>query len=107
MSSSVGLRKLESADNKPKTYMNVPTIRDAVEILDAAHHESDVERAISLIFAHIFPHTEGWSNVPQYLVPEIKRPDRLVEKYTEPIGPGARGSEKKLYSIHLCGAQKR
>jgi len=70
------------------TYMSIPIIRDAVNILDMYHNESDVERAINLIFGHIFPQEEGWSNVPQYLVPEIKRPDRLVEKYQESTGYG-------------------
>jgi hypothetical protein len=77
------MRNLESADKKPITYMSIPIIRDAVWVLDFAHNESDVERAIALIFGHIFPQTEGWSNVPQYLVPEIKRP---VEKYTDSHG---------------------
>lgn len=80
---SAPLRSLRPATEKPDTYMNSPIIRDAVNILDTDHNESDVERAISLIFGRIFPQDKGWSNVPQYLVPEIKRPDRLVEKYTE------------------------
>jgi hypothetical protein len=46
----------------------------------------------------VLPQTEGWSNVPQYLVPEIKRPDRLVEKYTETTG--SMGS-KQNFSPHI------
>lgn len=71
-------------------------IRDAVNILDTDHHEADVERAISLIFGHLLPQTEGWSNVPQYLVPELKRPDILVEKYEE--DPGVPGSKENFSS---------
>lgn len=77
------LRPLLPSSEKPTTYMDTPIIRDAVNILDTHHHEADVERTMTLIFGKIYPQDEGWSIVSQYLVPEIKRPDRLIEKYTE------------------------
>jgi hypothetical protein len=83
---SASYRTLLPASEKPPTYKDIPIIRDALNALEYHHHEADVERAISLIFGHIFPQTEGWSNVPQYLVPERKRPDRLIEKYKETEG---------------------
>lgn len=95
---SAPLRNMKPADQKPQTYMDFPNIRDAISILDTSHHEADVERATSLIFGHIFPQTEGWSNVPQYLVPELKRPDRLIERYTEPT---ASIGSKANFSPHI------
>lgn len=79
------LRPLLPSSEKPTTYIDTPIIRDAVNILDTHHHEADVERTMTLIFGKIYPQDEGWSIVSQYLVPEIKRPDRLIEKYTEPV----------------------
>lgn len=52
---------LVSKDAKPPTYMDIPIINDAVAILDKAHHESDVERAVELILDHYFPYKDGWA----------------------------------------------
>lgn len=66
------------------TYRDVPLVESAITILDGNHHEADVERAIFSILQIYFPVTEGWSLVPEFSVPELKRPDVLVEKYSGP-----------------------
>ena len=81
MNPTGNLPPLQPTTNKPATYLDIPLIRDAISIVDTQHHEADVERVVNSILQKYFPQSEGWSLVPEFLVPEGKRPDILVEKY--------------------------
>lgn len=66
---------------KPQDYMDFPIIRKSIDVLDYAHHEFDVSRAILMIFGGYFPWLEGWSIVPEFREEGGKRPDFVVEKF--------------------------
>lgn len=66
---------------KPLTYLDNPMIKAAVDRLDSLHHEFDVGRAILSILRTHFPLEENWVIVPEFLVPERKKPDYCIEQY--------------------------
>lgn len=72
---------------KPSTYMNDELIKAAVDTLDATHHEFEVARAVISILRKFFPMKENWTIVPEFLVPEKKRPDYCVEKFIPGSSP--------------------
>jgi hypothetical protein len=86
MSSSSDQRKLLPKYLKPETYLDIKYIRASLALLDSIHNESDVERFTGFLLNKYFPDEENWSKVSQFLVPEIKRPDRVVEKFDESTG---------------------
>lgn len=86
MSTPSDMRELLAKTIKPQTYLDISYIKASLEILDMVHKESDVERFTGYLLNRYYPDEEHWSKVPQFLVPEIRRPDRVVEKYMEDSG---------------------
>ena len=60
---------------------NLEIIKALIQPLSYAHHDFDVSRAALLILNYYFKMEDGWAIVPEFRVPEGKRPDFLVEKY--------------------------
>lgn len=87
MSASSSLRSILPVSVKPVTYMNVELIKAAVDKLDSSHHEYDVGRAVLSILRNYFPQNQGWTIVPEFLVPEKKRPDYCIEKFAGGVSP--------------------
>lgn len=87
MSTSKPTRRILPTTDKPLTYMDDPLIKAAVNRLDSVHHEYEVGRAVVAILRKYFPQDKGWTIVPEFLVPERKKPDYCVEKFTGGTSP--------------------
>lgn len=87
MAENIRLRPLIPSTVKPATYMNNKLIKAAIGALDSPHHEFEVGRAVVSILREYFPQQENWTIVPEFLVPERKKPDYCIEKFTPEATP--------------------
>lgn len=81
MTSAYPNQPIAPATDKPYDYTNLEIINTSIEALSYAHHEFDVSRVALLILNYYFRMENGWAIVPDFRVPEGKRPDYLVEKF--------------------------
>ena len=67
-----------------KSYMDVEVIKAAFDLMINSEKNSEFEvgRVLLSILRYYFPWEDNWVIVPEFVVPEKKRPDFCIEKFS-------------------------